>query len=391
MSIASFNNVRMLAQSVVVPSKEINIYDEVQYYNNDVKRVDRMRKMVGFYKRRVSEKPMACAYYGIAAAERIFNETDISRDSIDALIYMTQKPDTNNPSPCFFVHNKLKLSEKCVAFTVNHGCTAWAYGMYLASNLIQSGAHKRILLIASDMPSIGISPENRTRAPLFGDAGSATVLEYDPTAQQMCFNIETYSDGYEAIISPFSGTMASFNQDDPSDRAEFDKLRDTYILTESGYNAPLLGCFMDGIAVFDFTIRCVPRNIKALMEFASVSESDIDWLCLHQANKQIIQSVGAESDFPLDKVPYYAFENYGNNTMCSIPTTLNTVVRDDQKQSKTLLCSGYGNGLSVVSFIMHIDDKTKLLGVSDWVKPDWFMTRDQYIDYWTNKIKNTKH
>ena len=58
-----FNHMKMVAQSVIVPENEINIYDEAQYYDNNVKRIDRMRKMVGFFKRRVSDKDVAPSYY----------------------------------------------------------------------------------------------------------------------------------------------------------------------------------------------------------------------------------------------------------------------------------------------------------------------------------------
>ena len=56
MAKSTFNNVKMVAQAVVVPATEINIYDEAQYYGNNIKRIDRMRKMVGFFKRRVADK-----------------------------------------------------------------------------------------------------------------------------------------------------------------------------------------------------------------------------------------------------------------------------------------------------------------------------------------------
>lgn len=387
-----FNHMKMVAQSVIVPENEINIYDEAQYYDNNVKRIDRMRKMVGFFKRRVSDKDVAPSYYALDAARKLFAETNIEPSSVDAVVYMAQRQDWSQPSTGYYLHKKLHLSEQCPCLTINQGCPAWIYGMWTVAQMLESGANKRILLLCGDTPSVGIDPANRISAPVFGDAGCATLLEYDENATPTYFNIETFSDGFEAIITPISGAHCVFSKSDPDDIKQYNELLDTKITTPSGMKTTLFAGYMDGIAVFDFTISKVPANIKSLMNFANVSCADIDTLCLHQANKQIVQSVAIESGFDLDKAPYYAFENYGNNTMCSIPTTINTIVKNaDWSGPKTLLCSGFGNGLAVATMLITLSPDVKLCGVFNWTKPDDFMTRDQYIAYWKNKIETTKH
>ncbi len=392
MSGYKFNNVRMVAQSVVVPSKEINIYDEAEYYDNNVKKIDRMRKMVGFYKRRVSDKEVSPAYYAIDAAEKLFAGANIDRNSIGALVYMAQRQDWSQPSTAFWIHQKLNLPSDCPVLTVNQGCPAWVYGMWTAAQMVSSGAHKRVLLLAADTPSVGIDPKNRISAPVFGDAGCATLLEYDENAAPIYFDMAVYSDGFEAIITPISGAHCVILQRNPEDRKLFNDLLDNPVQTPAGHYTTVFGGYMDGIAVFDFTISKVPQSIKKLMELSNTTEGDIKFLCLHQANKQIVQSVAAESGFPFDKAPYYAFETYGNNTMCSIPTTLNTVVRDaGVADGDKILCSAFGNGLAVASMQITLDSRVKLLGVSDWTKPDWFMTRDEYIKYWENKLSTEQH
>lgn len=392
MSMYKIENVRLAAQSVVVPTNEINIYDEAQYYDNNIKRIDRMRKMVGFYKRRVSDKDVAPSYYAIAAAEKLFKEADIDRNSIDALVYMAQRQDFSQPSTAFYLHQKLGLSADCPVITVNQGCPAWVYGMWTGAQFATTGANKRVLVLCADTPSVGIDPANRISAPVFGDAGCATLLEYNENAAPMYFNIETYSDGFEAIITPVSGAHCVILQSDAADRKLFNELLDNKIKTPAGHETTVFAGYMDGIAVFDFTITKVPANIKNLMKFANVSESNVRFLCLHQANKQIVQAVATESGFPLDKAPCHAFETYGNNTMCSIPTTLNTVVKENGvSDNEKLLCSGFGNGLSVASVLLTLDSDVRLCGVSDWEKPADFQTRDQYLEYWKNKLSTENH
>lgn len=392
MSEYKFENVSMVAQSVVVPPHEINIYDEAEYYDNNIKKIDRMRKMVGFYKRRVSDKSVSPAYYAIDAAQKLFDGAGVTPESIDALVYMAQRQDWSQPSTAFWIHKQLGLKSDCPVMTINQGCPAWVYGMWVASQMVTTGANKRVLLLCADTPSVGVDLKNRISAPVFGDAGCATLLEHDENAAPIYFNMETFSDGFEAIITPISGAHCVILQKDSDDRKLFNDLIDNPVQTPAGHKATLFGGYMDGIKVFDFTISKVPHNIRNLMAASGTNESSIRFLCLHQANKQIVQSVAMESGFPLDKAPYYAFETYGNNTMCSIPTTLNTVVRDaGLSDNEKIICSSFGNGLAVASMQITLNPQVKLLGVSEWTKPDWFMTRDEYIEYWKNKLSTEQH
>ena len=141
---------------------------------------------------------------------------------------------------------------------------------------------------------------------------------------------------------------------------------------------------MDGMAVFDFTMSVVPENIKQLLKYANLTPDDIPVLCLHQANKQIVQTVGNAAGFNEEKTPYCAFENYGNNTMCSIPTTISML--DKETNKRNLCCSGFGNGLVCASCIINLEN-TYIGPIRDFQKPKYIKSKEEYIDYWTKKIK----
>lgn len=124
MTLSKFEHVKISGISTVVPPKEINIYDEAQYYDNNIKKIDRMRKMVGFYKRRVVDKDVTPSDLSIEAAKNLINDMKIDKNTIDTLIYVCQKPDFMAPATSFYIHNKLGLSEECAVFDVNQGCPA---------------------------------------------------------------------------------------------------------------------------------------------------------------------------------------------------------------------------------------------------------------------------
>lgn len=387
MSNYCFNNVKIKGISSIVPPKEICIYDEAKYYDNNIKKIDRMRKMVGFYKRRVVEEGVTPSDLAINAAENLIADMKIDKSTIDALVFVVQKPDYNAPATAFYIHNKLGLPETCPAFDVNQGCTGWVYGLWIASQMIESKTCKRVLLVAGDTPAFGIPARDRISAPVFGDGGAATLLEYSENCEKSFYTIETQSDGYEAIMVPASGQRCFLNL---SKKKDFDLFLDIIkhpIKTKLGYKTHIFNAYMDGIAVFNYTMTVVPPNIKRLMEFANVKYDDIECLCLHQANKQIIQTVGNAAGFPEEKVPYYAFENYGNNTMASIPVTINSVLKEKAEKEKIkILCSAFGNGLTCSSCVLTLDS-IYVSGVRDYVKPKDFITRKKYINYWNRKLK----
>jgi len=271
--LSKFNHVRISGISVVVPPKEICIYDEAEYYENSVKKIDRMRKMVGFYKRRVSEAGVTPSDYGIASAEKLIADMNLDKNSIDALVNVTQKPDFMDPATAYYIHKKLGLSENCAVYDINQGCVGWVFGSWIAAQMLESGVCKRVLLIAEDTPSAGVDVKDRINAPVFGDGGSATLLEYFPKCEKMYFNIETFSSGYEALTVPTSiyTRRCYFNLvHNKEDLEMFLDLMKNPIQTQFGHKATIFDDYMDGVAVFNFTMEKVPPNIKAVMEFAAV-------------------------------------------------------------------------------------------------------------------------
>lgn len=384
MALSNFRHAKVTGISVVVPEKEINIYDEVKYYEGNIKKVDRMRKMVGFWKRRVADPETTPSDLAYDAAQNLIAEMNINKESIDALVFVVQQPDVINPATAYCLHDRIGLPQNCIATDINQGCAGWVFGLHMVTQMIESGAYKKVLLLNGDTASVGIDPADRNSAPIFGDGGSATLVEYTEEETPSYFNIETVSYGFESIIQPFSGTRFRVDCRKDYDLQLLHELAQEKLITSNGRNVSFFNSYLDGLSVFDFTIKVVPKNIRNILKYANLKQTDIDVLCLHQANKQIIQSIAIEAGFEdSTKVPYTAFENYGNNTMCSIPTTLSCLNKEIKKD--TMLCCGYGNGLVAASVVLNLSD-TYISGVKAFKKPEYVLSRDEYIEYWRKKI-----
>jgi 3-oxoacyl-[acyl-carrier-protein] synthase III len=381
-----FRNVKVSGMSLVLPPNTISIYDELQYYGNSEKKAERAHMMAGFWKRRVADRNVTAADMGVQAAENLLSKIDVAKEDINAMVFVVQMPDYGGPVTSYLVHHRLGLSKDCYVTDVTQGCVGWCFGLLTAFQMVSSGTFKRVLLINADTPAYNIKHEDRINAPLFGDAAVATMVEFDETATETTFNLETFSAGWDAIVCPGSGRRLGLdlrNEDD------WRTLTSTFN-TCNGRVACLGEGYMDGAAVFEFSTQKAPENIKALMAACGTSVETYDKVYLHQANKQIIQAVGCNAGFPLEKIPYSGFENFGNNTMCSIPSTLLYEKADDLRTASgtRVICSGFGNGLVVCSIDMTLAN-LRCAEINDYRHPEDALSNADWVAHWRDKFANT--
>lgn len=384
--IKKFRNIKVSGVSLVLPQKEISIYDELEYYGNSEKKAERAHKMAGFWKRRIADEDVTAADLGVQAAENLIASMQLDKAKIEAMLLVIQQPDYGGPCTSYSVHNRLGLSKDCYVTDIVQGCVGWCFGLLTAFQMVASGAYKSVLLINGDTPAKGLKVSDRINAPLFGDAGLATLVEYAEGAPETVFNLETVSEGFEAIIGPAAGARCHFDIRDPEDVRQLTEGFET----ANGRTACLAENYMDGAAVFEFSTQKAPANIKALMAEMGTTTDSYDFLALHQANKQIVQTVGGNAGFPLEKVPFSGFENFGNNTMCSIPATLlqeRGEVLKNGGSVHTLAC-GFGNGLVVCSIDMKLEG-LKCAEMKSYVKAADHKTCAEWRAYWREKFIRT--
>ena len=123
---------------------------------------------------------------------------------------------------------------------------------------------------------------------------------------------------------------------------------------------------MEGMEVFNFVARNVPKRIKTLMNDSSISPEEIDWLVLHQANQFMLKQVARSLKIPLEKVPI-SINKYGNSSSSTIPITICSEMKNQVENSdslKLLLC-GFGAGLSIGAVCLNVNN-VKCAGVIDY-------------------------
>lgn len=334
MAFLKFENVAIRGVSACVPKKVEENKDLPFYAPGEAEQVI---ASTGIVRRHVANEGITASDLCLRAAEKLIEELKWDKESIDLLAFVTQNPDYVNLPNSFVIHDKLGLSENTACLDFYHGCPGWVVGMSSVSAIISTGNLKRALFLDGDTVTKMQYANDREEYPLFGDAGTATALEYDETSSPMCFNLGTKSDDAVSLIRPYGGYRNPYTAE--TLQRELD-MRSGKISDFSSVGK------MDGMDVFSFAITKAPKSLKRLCTQYEIELETIDNLFLHQANKLIIESIAKRVKMASEKAPL-SLVNYGNTVAASIPLTMVTERRKElvSKKQRNLACA-FGTGLS---------------------------------------------
>ncbi|MEN8225179.1 MAG: ketoacyl-ACP synthase III [Bacteroidota bacterium] len=342
MAIFSIPDISIAGIAASVPKKQLSNRD---YDLLSEKEQNFFIKTVGVETRRTADRGTTTSDLCYASAESLMKGLEWKPDEIELLIFVSQSRDYIIPATAGILQDKLGLPKSCVALDISLGCSGYVYGLSVMGRMMTGGAIKKGLLLVGDVSTQTTSFKDKSTYPLFGDAGTATAIEFVPGVADMSFNLQTDGAGYEAIIIPDGGirNLAS------KDSFIYEKI-------DEGIERNKYHIALDGMEVFNFSLREVPPNIRALAEYAGVSLEEIDYFVMHQANKIMNESIRKKLKIEPEKYPYSIVE-YGNTSSASIPLTIVTKLSDEAsgKELKTLL-SGFGVGLSWGSVILEMDN-----------------------------------
>ena len=266
----------MTGITAVVPETCINIDDEVAFFNNDRALLDRNKKILGLGTRHVVEDGVAVSDLLAAAADRLFEDVKCDRSAVDALIVVTSSPDYHYPATACILQHRLGLSEECSCFDLGGlACSAYVHGMWLAHSLVESGAARHCLVLAGDITSTHSDRRNRNSNMLFGDAGTATLVERTEDACPAWFITGTRGSGWDTLIAPAGGYALPVRGD----------IADLEVKDETGNVWRMYDDIMKGMSVFKFTTDVGPRGIADILAMSGKTKDDVDYFAIHQANK----------------------------------------------------------------------------------------------------------
>jgi 3-oxoacyl-[acyl-carrier-protein] synthase-3 len=332
MAFFSVENIRIKGIGAAVPKKEVSNWDYTYISESDRKL---LIKTTGVEKRRIiGDSGVTETDLAKAAAEELLAKTNTSKDDIEILVFVSQTPDYFLPASSILLQNRLGLKKSCMAFDINLGCSGYVYGLSAISSIMSSGKFKKGLLLAGDTSSIGTPWEDKSVYPLFGDSGTATLLEYDETADKTTFSLNSDGSGYEAIIVRDGGTRSPYTKE------SFEIKERNQGVLRADRNLEL-----NGMEVFNFSVTIVPKHLDEFLQKTATTPDSYDFFVMHQANMLMNETIRKKLKFPPEKVPY-SIQKFGNTSSGSIPLTIVSELKDKVSGEKTFLMSGFGVGLS---------------------------------------------
>lgn len=307
--------------------------------------VDKFVAMTGVKRVCQTLKEQTASDLAFVAAETLLTQKNIDKDTIGVIIFVTQGPDYRLPATAFVLQHRLNLPEDCICFDVNLGCSGYVNGLNIVASLMKDSDIDRALLLVGDTSTKGISPEDKSSAMLFGDAGSCTLLERVSSKEaRIDFHFRSDGNRFKAIVKP-AGAYRNLNA--PQERTLW-KVDGN---VRSDYET-----YMNGADVFTFTISEVPKLINEFLETTGTTVDDYDSFIMHQANLYILRQIGKKCKIPKEKMPI-SMDRFGNTSVTSIPLTLSDYYGDTIGQKISAFLCGFGVGLSWGIVTAKIDSK----------------------------------
>ncbi len=333
MSQSSFHNISVKCISAAVPIKTVDNFAEHTWVSEEEK--TKTIKLTGIKQYRKADSFICTSDLCQKAAEILLERLHIEPESVDAVLFVSQTPDYRLPSTACVLQDKLRISQKAIAFDINLGCSGFVYGLYTACCFIQGGGLKRVLLLCGDTQTKFSCPGDKSVAFILGDAGTATLIEYQKGVPDINFLLMSDGSRFDRLIVPGGG----YRNPSSAETLEMSRQPD-------GGMRSLEHVYMDGMEIFNFSVTDVVKTIQVFMDSINIDPSQIDFLVLHQANKFMTDKIARKLRFPSEKV-LYSLQIYGNTSCASIPLT---IVHNFQKikedRVRRCILAGFGVGLS---------------------------------------------
>ncbi|WP_250885756.1 3-oxoacyl-ACP synthase III family protein [Shewanella jiangmenensis] len=320
---------------------------------------DKVFASTGIHSRRILPKHLCASDMCVAAAERLLSNLGWSADSIGVLIFVSQDQDYSLPASACLMQARLGLPQSAACLDVSLGCSGFIYGTWIASQLLQGASGKRALVLCADTSSRHLLPDDRGTLPLFGDAGVATALEFDPDWPDSYVIVGTDGTGGQHIAVKAGGRR---NPCMP-EKAPFDDDTNARLYRDTRL-------YLNGAAVFSFTLKVVPKLVKDALGLAGLEAGALDMVVMHQANQFILEHLRKKTGIPEDKY-LIDMKDFGNTSSASVPLAICHSLSDFFAERKKLLLGGFGVGWSWGALIadVQMDAPPMLTEITDDFPP----------------------
>ena len=304
--------------------------------------VDKVYNKVGVKERHISAPDETAGDMAEKAALRLFAEYGISPSEIDFVLLCTQSPDHFLPSTACILQHRLGIPTSAGAYDYDLGCSGCIYGMATAKGLLAAGLAKNVLLLTAETYTKYLHPQDKSNRSIFGDGAAACLISKEKGFAEIGdFVFGTDGSGAENLMVKSFGARQRNATGVESTDDDGHVRRDDYL-------------YMNGSAIFNFTLDAVPAMMKDLLKKSGLEKSDVDYFIFHQANRFMLNTIRKVCGIDKDKF-YLNLEHTGNTVSPTILIGLKDCIENGTISTgmKVMAC-GFGVGLSYAATILSL-------------------------------------
>jgi 3-oxoacyl-[acyl-carrier-protein] synthase-3 len=279
----------------------------------------------GIRERRILKgKDQGASVMGIHAVKGLLEKTHTDPMEIDLLICATVTPDMMFPDTGNLIGHGAGL-KNAYCFGLSAACSGFLYALTVGAKFIETGTHKKVVVVGTDKMSSILDYTDRTTCVLFGDGAGAVLLE--PTDEGfgvMDSLLKSDGAGAEFLYQRAGGSMRPASIETVIGREHF--------------------VYQNGKPVFKAAVSGMSDVVKKVMDRNGLSTESLSWLVPHQANRRIIETVAGMLHFPMEKV-MVNIERYGNTTAGTLPLCL-WDYEPRLKKGDHLILTAFGGGFT---------------------------------------------
>lgn len=284
-----------------------------------------IQSRTGIKERRILKKEgWAASDMGVEMVKGLLEKTNTQPEEVDMLICATITGDRVFPDTANTIADKVG-AKNSFGFDINAACSGFLYALSTGAKFVESGSHKKVIVVGLDVMSSIINYQDRSTCIIFGDGGGAVMLE--PTAEATGVQdaiLRSDGSGREYLNMAAGGSLKPHTPETLAAGEQY--------------------VYQEGRPVFKAAVKGMSGAIKDVMERNNLKNSDIDWLVPHQANIRIITSVAGQLDFPMEKV-MMNIQKYGNTTAGTLPLCL-WDYEDQLKKGDKVILAAFGGGFT---------------------------------------------
>lgn len=314
-------NAVITAVGMYIPEK---IYDN-KYFESIVDTNDEwIVTRTGIKERRILEKG-ATSDMAAEAVKDLLKSKKLSPEEIDLIIIATVTPDMFFPSTACLVQNKIG-AKNAWGFDLSGACSGFLFALQTGASFIESGNHKKVIVVGADKMSAISDYTDRNTCILFGDAAAAVLLE--PT-EDLNYGIKDSllfcdGSGQNSLYMKGGGSLNPASHETVNKKMHF--------------------IYQDGKAVFKVAVKGMADVAVDIMKKNNLKSEDIAYLVPHQANLRIIDATAERMGISKEKV-MINIDKYGNTTAATIPLCIVEYYRTGKvKKGDNLILAAFGAG-----------------------------------------------